>query len=466
MRRFHVWMAAGGLAALASFPGVLRAQGFSVNEHSTCAMGRAGTAVASPCDDASAIVFNPAGLASMPKGQTKISVGGTFIAPNGAFTQDFTGFKSDLKSRVFPVPAVYLAHGVTDKFAAGVGLFAPYGLETDWPEDAIGRFASYNSVIRNIYVQPTVAYKLGEYIQIGAGFDIQFAHLQLKQHLDLSEQNTTTPGVTFANLGIPAGTDFADAKVTGNGTGVGYHVGVLLKLEDVFSIGARYLSRQKISKINGTAEFSQIATGLRVTPGSPFALPPSQGGLGLPVNSSIDTLVLAPQFQSGGSLVTQDGNTGIRLPEQFNIGIAVRPIEKLQVLAEYNTQNWKVWDVIALDFELLPTEVLPQNFKRTHTWRFGAEYAVTEGTALRAGYLTHTAAAPKQTVTPTLPEGPRAEFTVGFGTRLSRGLHADVAYQYIDQADRRGRSGSPGSANDGLYTFKAHLFGATLTYTF
>lgn len=465
MRRYHVWLAVGGLAALLGVPVSLRAQGFSVNEHSTCAMGRAGTGVAKPCDDGSAIVFNPAGLASMPKGQTKISIGSTFIAPNGDFTQDATGFKSDLNSRVFPVPAAYVAHGFTDKLAAGIGLFAPYGLETDWPDDALGRFSSYNSEIRNIYIQPTVAYNLGKYVQVGAGFDINLVHLNLKQHLDLSEQETPS-GVTFGQIGIPAGTDFADADVSGNGTGFGYHVGLIVKPSSRISFGAKYLSRQKVDDIKGTAKFSQIATGLRVAPGSPFALPPAQGGLGLPVGASIDTLVLGPQFQSGGALVTQDGNTGIRLPEQINVGVAVKATDKLTVMGEYNTQNWKVWDVIVLDFELLPTARLPQDFKRTHTWRFGAEYGVGASSVIRAGYLTHSGAAPDQTVTPTLPEAARAEFTVGFGTSLARSLHADLAYQYIDQADRRGRSGSPGTPNDGLYKFKAHLFGATFTYTF
>lgn len=459
MRRFHVWLAAGGLAALATFPGALRAQGFSVNEHSTCAMARAGTAVAFPCDDGSAIVYNPAGLTLIPRGRTQISVGGTLIAPSGGFTQDFTGFESDLNDRVYPVPAVYLTHGVSDKLGAGIGLFAPYGLETDWPDDALGRFASYKSKIRNIYIQPTVAYKFGEYVSFGAGFDINFMHLELQQHLDLSEQEAQ-PGVTFGNLGIPAGTDFADAKVSGSGTGVGYHLGVLVNLESVLSLGVRYLSRQKIGDIEGTAEFNQLATGLRVTPGSPFTQ------LGLPVGASIDDLLLAPQFQAGGSLVKQDGTTGVRLPEQWNVGFMVKPTERLRVLAEWNRQNWEVWDELILDFNLLPTTVLPQKFKATNTWRFGGEYEVGEGTFIRAGYLTHSAAAPRQTVTPTLPEGPRSEVTAGFGAKLAKGLRADLAYQYIDQADRRGRSGGPGTPNDGLYTFKAHLFGATFSYTF
>jgi hypothetical protein len=44
----------------------------------------------------------------------------------------------------------------------------------------------------------------------------------------------------------------------------------------------------------------------------------------------------------------------------------------------------------------------------------------------------------------------------------------DLAYQYIDQADRRGRTVPTESveANNGLYNFRAHLFGATFAYAF
>ena len=75
-------------------------------------------------------------------------------------------------------------------------------------------------------------------------------------------------------------------------------------------------------------------------------------------------------------------------------------------------------------------------------------------------------------MTPNLPEGPRTEYTAGVGATLSPKLHLDVSYQYIDQADRRGRTTDGGLAvptaavNNGLYTFSASLIGATLTYKF
>ena len=52
------------------------------------------------------------------------------------------------------------------------------------------------------------------------------------------------------------------------------------------------------------------------------------------------------------------------------------------------------------------------------------------------------------------------------GFQLSKALHADVAYQYIKQNDRRGRVHELAVGNSGLYTFAAHLLGATVVLSF
>ncbi|OLE74188.1 MAG: hypothetical protein AUG74_03785 [Bacteroidetes bacterium 13_1_20CM_4_60_6] len=76
-------------------------------------------------------------------------------------------------------------------------------------------------------------------------------------------------------------------------------------------------------------------------------------------------------------------------------------------------------------------------------------------------------------MTPLLPEGNRNEFTAGATVNLSRGLTADLAYQFIRQNDRRGRTrealfNQPATTglNNGLYNFHAHLFGVSLGYAF
>ena len=92
---------------------------------------------------------------------------------------------------------------------------------------------------------------------------------------------------------------------------------------------------------------------------------------------------------------------------------------------------------------------------------------------LRGGYLYHEGAAPDQTVTPLLPEGPRNEFTLGGGFKLGSRFALDLAYQYIRQDKRRGRvrdadAGQLPTAdlNSGVYIFNAHLFAATFVVHF
>ena len=106
----------------------------------------------------------------------------------------------------------------------------------------------------------------------------------------------------------------------------------------------------------------------------------------------------------------------------------------------------------------------PQN-KDTHGFRFGTEYQYNAKVMLRGGYLYHTGSSPDNFVTPLLPEGPRNEFSVGAGINLTPGLHADLAYQYIKQNDRRGTV-NLAQGNTGLYQFSANLFALGLSYTF
>ena len=459
MRRFHVWLAVGALGALAGAPSLANAQGFSVNEHSTCAMGRAGTGVASPCNDGSSMVYNPAGLTQLKSGQTQISVGGTFIHPIGGFEAD-TGGTSDLESHYYPVPAFYLSHGFGEKLAAGVAVFAPYGLSTEWEKKSNGvlfpgRFSAYHSNIRNIYIQPTVAYKFADRISLGAGFDINMSHLELKQRLDLSEVEVQ-PGVTFGNLGIAYGTDFADGTVKGDATSYGFHLGTTVDVTDRIAVGFRFLSRHTIDVNDGKATFNQVNTGIILPPGNP---------LGAPAGTPLDA-ILAAEFQPGAALSSQKGTTSLQLPEQYTLGAAFKATEQLSLLFDWTMTNWEVWDTVKLKFANAGTSILPQDFKKSYAYRIGAEYGLGNGRVVRGGFITHNAAAPSQTVTPTLPEGSRSEFTAGFGTGLGSHGHLDLAYQYIDQGDRRGRTRNYPAANDGVYSFKAHLFGATLTWNF
>lgn len=463
MRIAFVRLAVGLSATAVLLPTRAHAQGFGVYEQGACVMARAGTGVASPCDDGSSIFFNPANIAQT---HDVVSAGGTLIAPGGGFTNDVTGIRSELTDAAYPVPNFYLVKGVplngtVNRVAFGLGLFAPYGLTTEWPLNFEGRFLGYKTVVRAVYVQPTVAVRIANMASLGAGFDVNFAHVQLRQRVDLSSQ-AAAPGVTFANLGVAPGTDFADADLSANATHLGFHVGASVTLAKGLDFGIRYLSKQTVNFDNGTVSLTQVPTGLVV----PSPLP------GIPAGTPVDQLV-APQFQAGGLLTNQSATAVIKIPDQLVFGLAFAPIPRARLLADAQWTHWKVFDQVPITFEKLPAETLIQNNDNAWTLRFGGEYDVSPSFTLRGGWYTHAAAAPDYAVIPNLPEGPRTSFTIGLGTRLGRGFRVDAAYQYIDQADRRGRTtpfnplATPlSSQNNGLYTFDAHLFGATFSYAF
>ncbi|HEY6947783.1 MAG TPA: outer membrane protein transport protein [Gemmatimonadales bacterium] len=478
MRGVLVRCAVGLAAAALLFSPPAFAQGFGVYEQGACAMGRAGTGVAKPCTDGSSVFFNPANITGTPD---VLSLGGTLIAPRGTFTNDLTGIQSELAHKYRPVPNFYLVKGVdlggsVNRVALALGLFAPYGLTTEWPDTEEVRFLGYRSDIRAIYVQPTVAVELAHRVSVGAGLDVNFAHVQLKQRVDLSTQ-LVAPGVTFGMLGIATGTDFADANLDGNATHVGFHVGVSAKVTDWLDIGARYLSRQSVGFNGASAVITQVPTNLVI----PAALP------GIPAGTPVDALV-APQFTGAGLLTNQTASTVIRLPDQAVFGVAARVVPRLTLLSDVQYTHWKYFDSITVTFQKLPLEVLHFDDKDVWGFRVGAELEATPGLTLRGGWYTHDGASADYAVTPNLPEGNRSSFTAGIGARISKGFRIDAAYQYIDQADRRGRTvpltGYPacpagGAAcptaaqaaqlvqeNNGLYSFHAHLFGATFSYAF
>lgn len=435
------------------------AQGYGLYEQSTCMMGRAGAGVAAPCDDGSSAFFNPAGLAAAKAPVVSADVTG--IAPRGTFTNGTTHQVSTLNSETFAAPAFYAAAPVSRGVVVGVGLFAPYGLTTDWPTSSEGRFVSYKGSVKSFYVQPTIAIRAGDRLMLGGGIDITHTSLELRRRLDLSTQPISGTPLTFGALGVPRGTDFADIDLNGSGTHAGGHVGVLARPSDRFSVGVRYLFRQQIAVDNGTFTPAQVPTGL-VTP---VPLGPT-----VPAGTPIDRL-LAPQFAAGGPLSTQSAATSLPLPDQLVAGVAIQATDRLLLLADYQYTHWALFNQIVITPQIAPATVSVEQFADTHGLRVGADYHLQSGAALRAGIDAHGAAAPDQTVTPLLPEASRFEAAAGLGVPLGPRARLDLAYLYVHQQDRSGRTvdngGVPTAAlNNGLFHYYANLFSVGIVVKF
>ncbi|HEX7486761.1 MAG TPA: outer membrane protein transport protein [Vicinamibacterales bacterium] len=448
-----------GLALGLAGAGMASAQGFGVFEQGACMMGRGGAGVADPCKDGSGVFFNPAGLSV---DAIQVTLGGALIGPTGTFKDTsggaLNGTVSTLNKKWYPVPNIYMSMPFAKKYAFGVGVFAPYGLTTDWPTTSQGRFLGYKSLVQGVYIQPTFTAKINEKMSVGVGVDVTYVNVELNQRADLSTVQLA-PGLTFAGLGVKAGTDFADIQVKGNAWHAGYHLGALFKVNERFSVGVRYLGGQKIDVTNGTVTATQIPA--VKADGSKYVLPITLGPT-LPAGTPMDALV-ASQFASGGKLSSQTATTTMPMPAQVVIGAAVQATPKVKLLLDYQYTNWKSFDVLPIDGQYLKSTVI-ENYGNTSGVRFGAEFALGAKSVVRAGIDLHGAAAPDETVTPNLPEGSRREFSIGFGSQLSKRARFDIGYLYLSQPERAGRTGA--MPNNGVFDFGANLFGASLTIGF
>jgi len=450
-------------------PSPAQGQGFGVYEQGTCVMARAGATVAHGCGDGSSIYFNPANIAST-SGVT-VTLGGTLIAPQGSYTSGITGRESDLQNDPTPVPHLYATYRANDRLTIGFGTYVPYGLSTEWRPTFEGAFEGYDNGVQSIYLQPTLSYRVTDWLTVGGGPILSLSAVELNQRLDLSQQLASggdTPenpndDVYFSQLGIPFHTAFADTKLEAtNETGFGANIGVTIHANDRLQLGARFTTPITVD-FSGDATFTQVNTGLRLR----TALSPQ-----IPAGTPVDDVV-AGQFSGDGTLTEQGIETELTFPAQVVVGTSFEATPQLTVMADYQWTGWSALGEIPLDFEndALDTERV-LNYENTSAIRVGGQYQVNEDVSLRAGYLYNTPAASDASVTPLLPEAARNQFTLGFGWRPVDVLEVNAAYQYLGQNDRLGRVrdvregeqvSSLSELNEGIYSFDAHLVGLTLT---
>src|SRR3989454_3456246 len=442
------------LVLCAGVPTLLSAQGFGIYEQGTCAMGRAGTGVAAPCSDGSAMFFNPAGLAGLTGAHATIGV--TLIDIQGGFTDDVFQQHTELDDPLIGVPQLYISYGATSKLAVGVGLFAPYGLETRWPMTFDGRFAGYKNFLRSIYIQPTLAYQVTPRLALGGGLDIVLGKVELNQPLDLADAPVPLPGLplgtTFSQFGIAPGTDFVNAHLEATETTVAAHFGATFKATDRLSFGANFLTQAKFD-YSGTATFTQVPTNLVVPADLPLDLP--LGTLTIPAGCHVDDLLTAPTAACGGlglglfntGVVTQPVATTVKNPSQLALGVAYKVTNAWTLLGDYQLTWGSQFNELGITFPQDATGFLNrklfEKYQNTSGFRFGAEWAKSAQWTLRGGYLHHDGAAPAETVTPLLPEGQRNEFTAGATGKLAKSLTAGLAYQFVRPGDPGGPTPAP-----------------------
>lgn len=460
--RYLLSLAVLSIGSIVALSSAARAQGFGLNEISTCGVGRAYSAVATGCHDASTIYWNPAASTSL--NGWSVLAGAAVIALDGSFRQDttFKTYDADVPSAVVPHLFVNY-HGTGSRLAYGVGVYVPYGLTSQWKQDFPGRFSAQKAALQTLYVQPNVGFMINDRWSIGVGPIIAHSSIELRQSVDLSQQqaNATT---TFAQLGIAQRTEFARAKLKGGAMGYGAHFGLQGKLNKDWSFGARYLTEVKFKYDDADATFTPVNTGLVLAAGNPLGLPP-----GTPVDA-----VVASAFTTG-PLQSQKVSTKITHPSQIQAGFAYSGFAGWELEADFAFIDYRSFGSLPIDFAnaATPDRTLIEDYNGSSSIRLAVERHFTNNVQLRAGFAGVAAAAPDETVTPLLPEQDRANYALGATLPLFGRWMVDAGYVRVATGGRRGRidertsrSQSASQLNTGVFDLSANIFALSLKSSF
>ncbi len=387
------------------------AGGFQLNDHSGRSVGMSFSTVALQ-RDATTLYYNPAGMAQLGAG-LHLAGGGAVIMPGAKFT-GITSLNQaetyELQPETFLVPHFFAVWNMDQlPLSAGVAVYAPFGLGTTWDAQWIGRHLAIKTALQMVAIQPVIGYafQLGkeQKLSIAAGPYYALSSVELQRK-------------------IPTFTPEPLIKLTGDGSGMSFGVGLAYEYGENVKFGVAYRHSVEI-QYDGTVQYENI--------------------------DGIEAL-----FQES------DGGTTLRFPTDLRVGIAYRPTEQLWIELGANYVGWSSYDTLKIEIAKAPgspnekaTLVNPRNYRDVIAFRFGVEYALNPRVDLRFGVSYDPMPVDPVYVEPTLPEVDRFNFGIGVGYQVNPWLHLDLGYMGIIGPQTE-VSGAP-SGFDGIYNAWANI---------
>jgi long-chain fatty acid transport protein len=391
------WSVAGALLMMS---GGASASGFALIEQSASGMGNAFAGGAAIADDASTVFFNPAGMSRLNGNQLAVAVHA--IKPSAKYS-DAAGVPSGGDAGgVAVVPNAYFVMQTKPDVRFGLGINAPFGLQTDYDSNWVGKQQALKSKIETVNVNPSVSYQVNDKLSIGGGFDYQHIKGELSQ-----DQGGA--------LGV--------AVITGSDSTWGYNLGALYSVDDMTRVGIAYRSAMSYT-LEGT-----------VTTSLPFANGPVSLDIKLPDSLSLSAF---HQYSDKWDVMADVTFTGWSSFKQVKI----------------------------VDGTGATISNTPENWKDTVRVAVGVTHHYNQQWLARAGLAYDQAPVKDEFRTARIPDNNRTWLSFGGQYKPSAASAIDVGYSHLFVSDSTINSPTPAPALVGTYKNSVDILSAQYTYSF
>jgi len=401
------------------------ASGFALNEQSISGMGTGFAGRSSSADDASTVFGNPAGMSRIKRQEV---TGGIAAIDASTDIKDAQGAHPGTnKGDMVPftaVPMGYYVKPIDDHWAFGLGVYAPFGLITDYENGFQGAGFGSKSEVKVVTFQPTVSYAFNDKVSIGFGPTINRIGGTLESDVPL-----------FGDTHV---------KIKGDDVALGYNFGVLVQATDTTRVGLTYHSKVKY-KIEGHTDISAGAN-------SPSAFLKSNrydASLKIETPESVDFSV-TQQLTDAWTLYA--GSTWTRWSRLKDITV--------------NNDGVTAAQGGALSPALFGTITEEQNWHDTWAYAIGTSYQLNKQWVLRTGLSFDQSPTNNTDRSPRIPTGDRTIFSLGAGYNVTDDLTIDVAYSYLKEESVKVDHSNLVDSYSAKYENSANGFGVGATYRF
>lgn len=299
---------------------------------------------ATSADDASTAYTNPAGLVKLPYQQLVFA---------GVGLTGGTTFKGSAMTPPYPFPAPVVQSGrassrlnafmpsfyyslpfYNNRAAFAIGMTAPFGLGTTYEKDSLVRYLATRSQVVGIDIGPSLAYKINDYVAVGAGFDAL--------RLSFTLNNMFGPPLSFPD---------AELQNHQRGWGYGWHAGVLFDMTPCSRVGLSFNSR-------------------------------------ISIHTTGDSIVFMPY--PGPEFRTTDQKTAAALPARVQLSGQQKFGTRWTAMATIFYTNWRTFEKITMQNTMTPfnsttSVTIPFGYHNEFDYSVGATFKANDKWLLRGG---------------------------------------------------------------------------------
>lgn len=433
-------------AALTSAHSV--AEGYKLYEQSISSMANAYAGRGAQISDATLVYSNPAALTELQGAQ--LSGGGSLIYATSRYRDakatsaqgaPVQGRTHDENSLVQPVPFFFYSDKVQPDLGYGFGVFAPFGLSSDYADDFVGRYFADETAVQVVALQGSVGYRLNSVWSVGAALNLNHASGKLskfKDHNGLCELGTGVNALYRMDVYNPAYCQ-SHYAVEGDDIGVGYSLSLLAKPLTNTTLALVYHSAVRYTLEGDSTISNTPITGANVTgiPGFISVAP------NLPaINSRTGKLASNPWLTEASALA-------LTTPASLVMSADQRLTPAWSVQASVQWTQWSEFENISIISTAAPPTIslstqqssnlaktgyigyIPEYWQNSWSASVGVTHDYTPDMQLKLGFAFDENPIEQAHRTARVPTNDRTWLTFGATYTLNQALSLDWAYGYL-----------------------------------